>query len=87
MLILQMLTLLTLKSPVVLHQLWRIIERGVFRILSLPLHQVETTYSSNLMFEMWRGIERERLNMQMDNGQTIYNNRTLTTASAAISLK
>lgn len=78
--LLQMLTLLTLKSPVRLHPLQRIIERGVFRIPNLPLDQIVTTDSRNLMLEMWRGIQRERLNIQMDNGQTICNNRTLTTA-------
>ena len=67
------------ESPVVFHQLRRIIERGVFRVPNLPSHQVATTDGSNLMLETWGGI-------QVGNGQTIYD-RTLTTSSAAISLE
>lgn len=59
-------------STLLLHQLWGMIQRGILRVPNLPSDQGETIDSGMECGEKFRG----RNNIEMDNGQTIYNNRT-----------
>lgn len=59
--------------------------RGVYSGPLLCLCIRKRRDSSTLMSEMWAGLQRERLNIQMSNAQPQCKSRALTPASAAVS--